>query len=77
MKVNIEGVLIATGQNLKRLIKTKTDEFLSFFQAHLPYRPIALERLLFQQAEMLCDEEAEKINHGYLHNSYELERWRG
>lgn len=30
-KVNIEGVLIATGQNIKRLMKAKADEFLSFF----------------------------------------------
>jgi hypothetical protein len=33
MKVNIEGVLIATGQNLKRLIKAKADEILSFFKS--------------------------------------------
>jgi hypothetical protein len=30
-KVNIEGVLIATGQNIKRLMKEKSDEILSFF----------------------------------------------
>jgi len=32
-KVNIEGVLIATGQNLKRLIKAKTDEIRTFFKS--------------------------------------------
>jgi hypothetical protein len=31
-KVNIEGVMIATGQNLKRLIKAKTDKILAFFK---------------------------------------------
>jgi hypothetical protein len=31
-KVSIEGVWIATGQNLKRLIKAKADEILSFFK---------------------------------------------
>ena len=38
MKVNIEGVMVATGQNLKRLIKAKTDEILSFFQKYLSVR---------------------------------------
>jgi transposase len=32
-KVNIEGVWIATGQNLKRLIKATADEILSFFKS--------------------------------------------
>ncbi|HSF79752.1 MAG TPA: IS1182 family transposase [Anaerolineales bacterium] len=32
VKVNIEGVLIATGQNIKRLMKTKADDILSIFR---------------------------------------------
>ena len=31
VKVNIEGILIASGQNIKRLMKTKAEEILSFF----------------------------------------------
>ncbi len=32
LKVNIEGVMIAAGQNLKRLIKNTSDNFCSFFK---------------------------------------------
>jgi hypothetical protein len=51
IKVNIEGVLIATGQNLKRLIKAKADEVLSFFKIiymidELPRNTYFFNRLL-------------------------------
>jgi len=32
LKVNIEGVMIAAGQNLKRLIKHTLDDFCSYFK---------------------------------------------
>jgi transposase len=35
LKVNIEGVMIAAGQNLKRLIKHTLDEFCSYFKERL------------------------------------------
>jgi len=31
LKVNIEGMMVAAGQNLKRLIKHTLDEFCSYF----------------------------------------------
>ncbi|MFC2029057.1 transposase, partial [Chloroflexota bacterium] len=32
LKVNIEGVMIAAGQNLKRLLKHKMEEFFCFYR---------------------------------------------
>lgn len=34
LKVNIEGVMVAAGQNIKRLIKTKIDELVSFLKKY-------------------------------------------
>jgi hypothetical protein len=54
LKVNIEGVLIAAGQNLKRLLKYRMEEFCCFLRDVFGVFDGSFTRL-FQQAEMLCE----------------------
>jgi hypothetical protein len=49
-KVNIEGVMIAVGQNLKRLIKRRLEKLLICIQI-LISKPIPSRAILFQQPE--------------------------
>jgi hypothetical protein len=53
-KVNIEGMVIAAGQNLKRLLNHRLDELFYFVQK-LISQLIPAESLLFQQPEDLCE----------------------
>lgn len=54
LKVNIEALMVAAGQNLKRLIKHSLGMFLSFFETALPHSILPYHRL-FQQPAGYCD----------------------
>ena len=51
LKVNMEGVMVAAGQNLKRLLKHRLDELLCFFQIASSHHIGDLYRL-FQQPDL-------------------------
>jgi len=54
LNVNIEALMVAAGQNLKRLIKHKLIMFFSSFKTALPDSILPYHRL-FQQSALLCN----------------------